>query len=108
MLLGVNLTIRFERKKNSASATVRLDDVFVQAKKKIDRLPTRSPLQPLRDVDQAGFRQLKTPISTPFVDKLLNIHRIECAELPNKATANFLSSFCPVQKQGLFKRFQRT
>jgi hypothetical protein len=78
------------------------------SKKKIDRLRTRSPLQPLHDVDQVGFRQLKTPISAPFVDKLLNIHRIECAELPNNATANFLSSFGPVQKQGLFKRFRRT
>ncbi len=39
-----------------------------------------------------------------FVDKLLNIHRIECAELPSWSTANFLSSFDPVQTQGLFDR----
>jgi hypothetical protein len=39
-----------------------------------------------------------------FVDKLLNIHRIECAELPSSSTADFLSSFDPVQTQGLFNR----
>jgi hypothetical protein len=39
-----------------------------------------------------------------FVDKLLNIHRIECAELPTWPATDFLSSFDPVQTQGLFNR----
>jgi len=51
---------------------------------------------------------LKRPVCHPFVDKLLNIHRIECAELPRNATANFFSSFGPSQNQGLSDRFQDT
>jgi hypothetical protein len=50
----------------------------------------------------------KQAVCDPFVDKLLNIHRIECAELLRNATAKFFSSFDPLQKQGLFDRFQRT
>ncbi|WP_371763043.1 hypothetical protein, partial [Massilia sp.] len=50
----------------------------------------------------------KLPVPGPFVDKLLNIHRIECAELPRKSISNFFSSFGPRQKQGLFDRFRRT
>jgi hypothetical protein len=50
----------------------------------------------------------KLPVSGPFVDKLLNIHRIECVELPRKSISNFFSSFGPRQKQGLFDRFRRT
>jgi len=42
------------------------------------------------------------------VDKLLNIHRIECAELVPEAVADFLSSFDPIQNQGLFDGLRRT
>jgi hypothetical protein len=42
------------------------------------------------------------------VDKPMNIHRIECAELPRYTHADFLSNFAPVQKQGLFNALKRT
>jgi hypothetical protein len=57
---------------------------------------------------RGASNSLKRPVCYPFVDKLLNIHRIECAELPRNATANFFSSFGPPQKQGLFDRFRHT
>jgi hypothetical protein len=50
----------------------------------------------------------KPAVFDPFVDKLLNIHRIECAKVANNATTNFLSSFGPSLKQGLFNRFGHT
>jgi hypothetical protein len=82
--LVVNLATRFERdtlpKNFSTSATSRLR-----------RLPAASTM-PVHHPDDR------------FVDKLLNIHRIECAELPSWSTADFLSSFDPVQTQGLFNR----
>jgi hypothetical protein len=82
--LVVNLTTRFERgvlpKKFSTSATSRLR-----------RLPGTSTM-PADHLDDR------------FVDKLLNIHRIECAELPSRSTSDFLSSFDPIQTQGLFNR----
>jgi hypothetical protein len=43
-----------------------------------------------------------------FVDNLLNIHRIECAKPPCGAPTNFLSSFDPIQKQGLCNGFRPT
>jgi hypothetical protein len=46
--------------------------------------------------------------SAHFVDKLLNIHRIECAELPRCSTTDFLSSFGPGYAQGLFNGLKRT
>ena len=50
-----------------------------------------------------------TPHTPPgSVDKPMNIHRIECAELPRCTHADFLSSFAPVQKQGLFSELKRT
>jgi hypothetical protein len=93
--LVVNLTSRSER-------------CGPAEKKKFSRLRARSRLRHLHDVDQARYKYLIPPVFAPFVDKLLNIHRIECAEVPRNATTNFLSSFDPLQKQGLFDRFRRS
>jgi hypothetical protein len=52
------------------------------------------------------------PQNTPYpacsVDKLMNIHRIECAEPPLCSPVDFLSSFDPSQAQGLFSGCERT
>jgi hypothetical protein len=69
---------------------------FLQAflkKKKSDSGRVRDPTAARRQPDRPGF-----------VDKLLDIHRIECAELPCSTRTIFLSSFDPVQTQGLSDR----
>jgi len=64
-------------------------------------------LTPLRDVPPAQKRsgQQKTD---PSVDKPMNIHRSECAELSRNLNNDFLSSFAPVQKQGLCNGLKHT
>jgi hypothetical protein len=55
-----------------------------------------------------AWRPENTRYLPRFVDKLLNIHRIECAELRRCSPTDFLSSFGPGSAQGLFSGLKRT
>jgi hypothetical protein len=71
--------------------------------------PAKFATRHRRDVDPALPPSAEKSLDRHgFVDKLLDIHRIECAKLPCSTTANYLSSFDPVQTQGLFNRSQST
>jgi len=83
-------------------------------KKKV-RLRTRKRFDPdatstwlAVSAETPSFPAQKPPDSARFVDKLLNIHRSECAELTPDTAADFLSSFDPIQNQGLFNGLRRT
>jgi hypothetical protein len=95
MLLVVNLTTRRER--GGPAEKKKFPD---SGHDTTSMLARRRSCRPSSTVKPAA--------GDPFVDKLLNIHRIECAELPLTATPIFLSSFDPVQKQGLSDRFRHT
>ncbi|MFL6633261.1 MAG: hypothetical protein ACJ8HJ_13210 [Massilia sp.] len=91
----VNLTTRFERDGPAG-------------KKKFPDSGHARDFDTCSTSTRLASNRLQSRFFRPVVDKLLNIHRIECAKLPRDATADFLSSFGPVQKQGLCKRFERT
>jgi hypothetical protein len=75
-----------------------------QARYDTDTTSTRLPVSP----EKPSLPAQKQRFPARFVDKLLNIHRIKCAELAPDATADFLSSFDPIQNQGLFSGLRRT
>jgi hypothetical protein len=77
-------------------------------------LPTIAWLKKISDSGNAASASGK-PASTlsparetgRSVDKPMNIHRSECAKPRDLATAGFLSSFGPRQKQALSSSFER-
>jgi hypothetical protein len=125
--LVVNLTTRFEGCGPAEKKFVRLrsrhvcdtgddvdrSDVLLPKKKSDSGYATRSdtdttstwlPVSP----EKRSLPAQNQSFPARFVDKLLNIHRIECAKLAPGATADFLSSFDPIQKQGLFSGLRHT
>ena len=120
--LGVNLRIPFQTPALAEKKIFDLGQATAQGRTRLRPqhlandpvLPTIAWLKKISDSGKAASASEKPASTLPAaretvrsVDKPMNIHRSECAKPRDLATAGFLSSFGPRQKQALSSSFER-